>query len=45
MSVVKNSQDLMQTGDLYERGGIAIPELFALNRLGRAPNVTSLTGS
>ncbi len=43
-SAVKNNQLLLQTGAAYLRTGITTPELFPLNRGGRAPNITSLTG-
>ena len=44
VSLVRNDQDLNQTGDLYGRNGITAPELFPLNRNDRAPNITSMTG-
>jgi hypothetical protein len=44
VSLVRNDQDLNQTGDLYMRSGINIPELFPLNRNDRAPNITGMTG-
>lgn len=44
LSLVRNDQDLNQTGDLFTRSGINIPELFPLNRNGRAPNITGMTG-
>lgn len=43
-NAVRNDQLLLQTGDLYERGGLSIPEVFPVNRLGRAPNITTMTG-
>ncbi|HET7745830.1 MAG TPA: hypothetical protein VFM29_00930, partial [Vicinamibacteria bacterium] len=44
VSAVKNNQDLVQTGDLFTRDGIAIPEVFPGNRGNRAPNLRSMTG-
>lgn len=44
LSLVRNDQDLNQTGDLYGRSGLDIPELFPLNRNNRAPNITGMTG-
>lgn len=44
LSLVRNDQDLNQSGDLYGRTGIDVPGLFPLNRNDRAPNITSLTG-
>ena len=44
LSAVKNDQMLLQTGDLFLRAGITIPELFPSNRLDRAPNIRSMTG-
>ncbi len=44
ISAVKNNQDLLQTGDVYERDGLSIAEIFPGNRRGRAPNITSMTG-
>jgi hypothetical protein len=44
LSAIKNNQDLFQTGDLYTRDGLAIPETYPGNRLDRAPNITSMTG-
>jgi carboxypeptidase family protein/TonB-dependent receptor-like protein len=44
VSAVRNDQELNQSGDLYQRTGISIPELFPLNRNTRAPNVRSMTG-
>lgn len=44
LSAVKNNQDLVQTGDLYTRAGIAVPEVFPSNRGGRAPNIRTMTG-
>ena len=44
ISLVRNDQDLNQTGDLYQKSGINVVELFPLNRNDRAPNITSMTG-
>jgi len=44
ISGVRNDQELNQSGDLYQRAGIGIPELFPLNRNTRAPNIRSMTG-
>jgi hypothetical protein len=44
LSAVKNNQDLIQTGDVFGRAGLQIPEVFPSNRGGRAPNVRTLTG-
>lgn len=44
LSAVGNNQLLLQTGDLYARDGLSIPELFPSNRGNRAPNIRSLTG-
>ena len=44
VSLVRNDQDLNQTGDLYQRSGIDSRELFPLNRNDRAPNITTMTG-
>ena len=44
VSAVKNDQNLLQSGDLYLRTGLNIPEIFPLNRLDRAPNIRTMTG-
>jgi len=44
VSAVRNDQSLHQTGDLFRRDGVSIPELFPLNRGSRAPNIRTLTG-
>jgi hypothetical protein len=44
VSAVRNDQLLLQSGDLYQRGGITVPELFSGNRGDRAPNITTLDG-
>lgn len=44
LSAVKNNQDLIQTGDLFRRTGLTIPEVFPSNRGERAPNIRTLTG-
>jgi hypothetical protein len=43
-SAVKNDQFLIQTGDLFHRAGLSIPEIFPSNRGDRAPNVRTMTG-
>ncbi len=44
VSLVKNNQDLLQTGDQYQKNGIDIPEVFPSNRGNRAPNIRTMTG-
>ncbi|HEX9606704.1 MAG TPA: TonB-dependent receptor, partial [Gemmatimonadaceae bacterium] len=44
VSAVKNDQILNQTGDVYLRTGLNIPEVFPSNRGDRAPNIRSMTG-
>ena len=44
LSAVKNDQNLHQSGDLYLRTGLNIPEIFPLNRGDRAPNIRTMTG-
>jgi hypothetical protein len=44
LNLVRNDQRLLQTGELYQRTGLTMPELFPVNRGGRAPNITTLTG-
>jgi hypothetical protein len=44
LSLVRNDQELIQTGDLYQRTGVNIPEVYPQNRGNRAPNITSMTG-
>lgn len=44
VNAVRNDQILLQTGDLYTRDGLTMPEVYPLNRGGRAPNITTLTG-
>lgn len=41
---VRNDQILLQTGDLYTRDGLTMPEVYPLNCGDRAPNITTLTG-
>jgi hypothetical protein len=43
-SAVKNDQFLIQTGDLFQRAGLNIPEIFPSNRGDRAPNIRTMTG-
>lgn len=43
-SAVRNDQNLAQTGDVFQRAGVTIAELFAGNRGDRAPNIRTLTG-
>lgn len=43
-SAVRNDQLLTQSGDLFSRRGITVPELFPGNRGDRAPNVTTIDG-
>ena len=44
LSIVKNDQQLVQTGDLFPRTGLNIPEIFPSNRGDRAPNIRTMTG-
>jgi hypothetical protein len=44
LSAVKNDQNLLQTGDLFTRDGLSIAEIFPSNRLGRAPNIRTMSG-
>ena len=44
VSLVKNNQDLLQAGDLYQKNGIDITEVFPGNRRDRAPNIRTMTG-
>ncbi len=44
VSAVRNDQYLIQTGDLFSRSALNIPEIFPSNRGDRAPNVRSMTG-
>lgn len=41
---VRNDQNLEQTGDLFSRAGLSIPEIFSGNRNSRAPNIRTMTG-
>lgn len=43
-SLVRNDQELFQTGDNFSRAGLTIPEIYAGNRGTRAPNIRSMTG-
>ncbi len=44
LSAVKNNQDLIQTGDIFGREGLSIPEVFPSDRGNRAPNIRTMTG-
>jgi hypothetical protein len=44
VSAVKNNQDLIQSGNSFQRTGVTATEVFPSNRGARAPNITSMTG-
>lgn len=44
LSLVRNDQELFQSGEYYQRTGLTIPEVFPGNRASAAPNITSMTG-